>query len=245
VDFTSHAELAVRLANSAPAAAGPEDGLGSQQAFRALIADRPALGSLATCVDLQELRLLGDELHTVFIAAAAGREDEAATRLNSLLIQHPVRPVLIRHEAQGWHLHLVEAGSAADQLAAAAIFGLAMTAALYGFGRFGCARSPPARARSSTRATTGAGGTAPHTARLARRWRRCGRAIRRPLRPPFPEPPGNGLTVLSAASANIAGQTRKPAHHVALSRGSCYQKDIKRLLLSYQVDHYHEPYLTA
>ncbi|MGO8977855.1 MAG: CGNR zinc finger domain-containing protein [Streptosporangiaceae bacterium] len=135
MNLTSYAGLAVCLVNTAIRADGEADPLGSADCFRALVADHPSLAGMVTRQDLDSLRLLRAELAAVFASALAGDEGAAMARLNALLIQHPVHPVLVSHDDERWHLHLAEVGSVADRYAAGAITGLAMFAAQYGTSR--------------------------------------------------------------------------------------------------------------
>ncbi len=137
MDFTSYAELAVRLVNTSARADGGPDWLGSPQAFRTFVADRPHLAGPVTFHDLDALRLLRAELATIFGAAAEGDESAASDRLNALLAQHPVHPVLVRHDGPRWHMHLIGSGSVAERYAAAAASGLAAVVAQFGANRLG------------------------------------------------------------------------------------------------------------
>ncbi len=137
MDFTSYAELAVRLVNTSARADGDPDWLGSPQAFRMFVADRPHLGGPITFHDLDALRLLRAELAAIFGAAAEGDESAASDRLNALLAQHPVHPVLVRHDGPRWHMHLIDSGSVAERYAAAAASGLAAVVAQFGANRLG------------------------------------------------------------------------------------------------------------
>ncbi len=137
MDFTSYAELAVRLVNTSARADGGPDWLGSPQAFRTFAADRPHLAGPVTFHDLDALRLLRAELAAIFGAAAAGDESAASDRLNALLAQHPIHPVLVRHDGPRWHMHLIDSGSVAERYAAAAASGLAAVVAQFGANRLG------------------------------------------------------------------------------------------------------------
>ncbi len=137
MDLTSYAELAVRLVNTdVPARAG-RDGLATVDTYRALTADRPYLSTRVTLGDLAALRMLRGELRLIFTAAAGGRHDEVAARLNALLTRHPVHPQIATHDGQAWHLHLDESGSAADQYAAGAVAGLTSLVTRLGASRLG------------------------------------------------------------------------------------------------------------
>jgi predicted RNA-binding Zn ribbon-like protein len=142
VDLTSYAELAVRLVNTAVGVGNGSDRLGSTDAFRAFVADDPHLRGPLTHHDLDALRMLRDELAAVFGAAAQRDHAAAAERLNALLVQYPVRPVLVRHDRSRWHLHLDESGSVADRYAVAAISGLAAVMAQFGPNHLGICAIP-------------------------------------------------------------------------------------------------------
>jgi predicted RNA-binding Zn ribbon-like protein len=137
VNLTSYAELAVRLVNTSASVDADSDCLGSPKSFRALTADRPHLAGPVTYHDLDALRLLRTELALIFSAVAAGNDADAADRLNALLIQHPVHPVLVRHDGPRWHMHLTDGGSVADRYAVAAVIGLATVVTEYGMNRLG------------------------------------------------------------------------------------------------------------
>ncbi|MEU6035904.1 ABATE domain-containing protein [Actinomadura sp. NPDC047616] len=123
MDLSSYADLALDLVNTRHPSG---DGLGDLDGLQALLAHRPHLGGRITRRDLDAMRELRDELRAVFAAADRGDEEDAAERLNALLIQHPVHPQLSGHDAQGWHLHLNEGGSIPDRYAARAAMGLAV-----------------------------------------------------------------------------------------------------------------------
>jgi predicted RNA-binding Zn ribbon-like protein len=137
VDYTSYAELAVRLVNTAARADGDPDWLGSPQAFRSLVADRPHLDGPVTFHDLESLRLLRTELAAIFTFAAEENDAAVADRLNALLTQHPVHPVVVRHDGPRWHMHLADSGSVAQRYAAGATSGLAAVVAQFGTNRLG------------------------------------------------------------------------------------------------------------
>jgi len=138
VDLTSYAELAVRLVNSAIRAGDEPDLLGDPEAFRGFVADRPHLAGQVTRHDLDALRLLRAEFSRIFAAAAEeGAGSSAVARMNALLVQHPIHPVIVGHDAESWHLHLSETGSVADRYAAGSVIGLAMLVAQFGVNRLG------------------------------------------------------------------------------------------------------------
>jgi Putative stress-induced transcription regulator len=145
VDLTSYAELAVRLVNSAAGVDSETDQLGTTGAFRAFVGDYPLLRGPWTHHDLDALRMLRTELTEVFVAAAERDHATAAERLNTLLMQYPIRPMLVRHDRSRWHLHLDESGSLADRYAAGAIASVAAVATRSGMSHLGFCNAPDCR----------------------------------------------------------------------------------------------------
>jgi len=137
VDLNSYADLAVRLVNTAGGGGEEGDRLVSLDALRALVADREHLSTGMTRNDLDTLRGLRAEIRAFFVACAEGDGEDAASRLNTLLIQYPVQPQLSGHDGQPWHVHYTESGSVADKYAAGAVMGLAVRLTDLGIGRFG------------------------------------------------------------------------------------------------------------
>jgi predicted RNA-binding Zn ribbon-like protein len=137
LDLTSYAELAARLVNTGVPVGSDTGGLGTTDAFRAFVADQPHLSGPCTHHDLDALRILRGELSAIFTAAAKRDHASAAERLNALLVQYPVHPVLVRHDRSAWHLHLDNSGSVADQYAAAAVTGLSMLVSQFGLSHLG------------------------------------------------------------------------------------------------------------
>jgi predicted RNA-binding Zn ribbon-like protein len=142
VDLNSYAELAVRLVNTADAGGEDGDRLANLDGLRALVADREHLNTGVTRNDLDSLRALRAELRAFFLACAEGDGEDAAARLNDLLIQHPVHPQLSGHDSQPWHVHYTESGSVADKYAAGAVMGLAVRLTDVGIDRFGVCQAP-------------------------------------------------------------------------------------------------------
>jgi predicted RNA-binding Zn ribbon-like protein len=66
---------------------------------------RSAGGREATWEEAAELCFVAAELRGVFEAVSAGAVDDAAQRVNALLIRTGARPELERHDGQPWHLH--------------------------------------------------------------------------------------------------------------------------------------------
>jgi len=143
MDLASYAELAERLVNSASLANPAADQLATLDGLRDLVADREHLNHGVTRQDLSELRGLRDAFRAFFVACAAGNGADAADRLNSLMIQHPVHPQLSGHDGQPWHVHFTESGSMADKYAAGAAMGLAVRLSELGADRFGTCQATP------------------------------------------------------------------------------------------------------
>ena len=137
MDLNSYAELAVRLVNTAGAEGRDGDRLVNLEGLRNLVADRQHLNAGVTRNDLDELRALRAEFRAFFAACAAGDGEDAAARLNALLMQHPVHPQLSGHDDQPWHVHYTDSGSVADKYAAGAVMGLAVRLTDVGIERFG------------------------------------------------------------------------------------------------------------
>jgi predicted RNA-binding Zn ribbon-like protein len=132
VDLTSYAELAVRLVNTGGAGDGRDDELATTEAYRAFTADRAYLNAWVVPGDLDALQQLRTELRLIFAACTAGRDSEAADRLNALLARHPIHPEIAHHDGQPWHLHHAESGSVADRYAAGAVLGLTSVVTEFG-----------------------------------------------------------------------------------------------------------------
>jgi hypothetical protein len=142
VDLTSYAELAVRLVNTAVGVDNRTDRLADTDTFRAFVAGDPRLRGPWTHHDLDALRMLRTELTAIFDAAARRDHAAAVDRINALLVLHPVRPVLVRHDRSRWHLHLDDSGSVADRYAAGAICGLSWVVAQFGPNHLGVCATP-------------------------------------------------------------------------------------------------------
>lgn len=144
MDLTCYAGLAVGLVNTAAGPGSEPDWLGSTDALRVFAADHNLAGpsTPVTHQDLDTLRMLRGELTAIFLAAAQRDHTAAATRLNALLVRHPVRPVLARHGRSGWHLHLDDGGSVSDRYAAAAVTSLATIVSQAGMNHLGICAVP-------------------------------------------------------------------------------------------------------
>ena len=142
MDLNSYAELAIRLVNTVGAGGEDGDRLVNLTGLRELVADREHLNAGGTRNDLDALRDLRAELRAFFVACAEGDGEDAAARLNALLIQHPVHPQLSGHDGQPWHVHYTDSGSVADKYAAGAVMGLAVRLSDVGIERFGICQAP-------------------------------------------------------------------------------------------------------
>src|SRR6201986_5551829 len=89
VDLSSYAELAVRLVNTASLGHEGGDLLTSVDGLSALVSDREHLNHGITRADLDALRMLRDEFRGFFVACSQENGEDAASRLNELLIQYP------------------------------------------------------------------------------------------------------------------------------------------------------------
>ena len=145
MDLNSYAELAVRLVNTAGGGGEDGDRLVNLDGLRSLVADREHLSTGMTRNDLDALRGLRSEFRAFFVACADGDGEDAAARLNALLIQHPVHPQLSGHDGQSWHVHYRESGSVADRYAAGAVMGLAVRLTDLGISRFGSCQAAGCR----------------------------------------------------------------------------------------------------
>jgi predicted RNA-binding Zn ribbon-like protein len=136
VNLASFAELAVRLVNSAVCDA-EADPLRTREAFAEFVADRPFLAGPITQYDLDQLKLLRDDLTMVFTRAVEGATPAAAATLNALMMSHPVHPVLVAHDGEPWHVHVSESGSVTDRYAAACATSLSLLVSQLGPERLG------------------------------------------------------------------------------------------------------------
>ena len=142
MDLASYADLVTELVNTGCSQEPEQDSLRDLEALRGLLTIRPHLSGRVTRRDLDAMRELRTELRKIFESAAAGDEDDAIERLNSLLIQHPIHPQVSGHDGQRWHLHLTESGSVPDRYAAGAAMGLAVYISDHGIERLGRCQSP-------------------------------------------------------------------------------------------------------
>ncbi len=142
MDLASYADLVIELVNTGCPQDPEQDSLRDLDALRELLTIRPHLSGRVTRQDLDAMRDLRTELRKIFESVAAGNEDDATDRLNSLLIQHPIHPQVSGHDGQRWHLHLTESGSVPDRYAAGAAMGLAVYISDHGIDRLGHCQAP-------------------------------------------------------------------------------------------------------
>ncbi len=100
-------------------------------------------GRAATWEEAAELCFVAAELRGVFEAVSAGAVDEAAGRVNALLIRTGARPELERHDGQFWHLHFHAAdNSLPNGWAAGCATGLAVVLGGELYDRLGVCTAP-------------------------------------------------------------------------------------------------------
>jgi predicted RNA-binding Zn ribbon-like protein len=100
-------------------------------------------GREATWEEAAELCFVAAELRAVFEAVSAGMIDDAAARVNTLLIRTGARPELERHDGQSWHLHYHAADdSLPNGWAAGCATGLAVVLGGSGSDRLGVCTAP-------------------------------------------------------------------------------------------------------
>ena len=104
---------------------------------------RAAGGRAATWEEAAELCFVAAELRGVFEAVSAGAVDEAARRVNALLVRTGAHPELERHDGQSWHLHYHAAdNSLPDGWAAGCASGLAVVLGGELYDRLGVCTAP-------------------------------------------------------------------------------------------------------
>ena len=113
MNFNSHTDVAVRVAVALVnlLTPGEDRGRGYQppeddERTAAVGAVLHASGGReATWEEAAELCFVAAELRGVFEAVSTGAIDDAAARVNEMLIRTGARPELERHDGQSWHLH--------------------------------------------------------------------------------------------------------------------------------------------
>jgi predicted RNA-binding Zn ribbon-like protein len=135
VNFNSHADVVIRVAAELVNLLTPGEDRGRgylppegderTAAVGAVL--RGAGGREATWEEAAGLCFVAAELRGVFEAVAAGAMDDAARRVNALLLRTGARPALERHDGEAWHLHFHAASDTmADGWAAGCATGLAV-----------------------------------------------------------------------------------------------------------------------
>lgn len=145
MDLTSYAELAVRLVNTHDLGRADGDELTDLAQLRAFFADLPKSRASCTKNDLRQMRELRDRLREVFEAVEAHDVPAAMAKLNVLLDEYPVRPVVTAHDDSGWHLHLSDSGTVTQRYVARAVFGIATLVTELTPERLGVCQADPCR----------------------------------------------------------------------------------------------------
>jgi predicted RNA-binding Zn ribbon-like protein len=129
VDFEAYAHTAVDLVNSP---------LADMSDVVALFGSGSWEAEESTERDLPVLRRARKRLREVFEHGSAGRDNEAVSELNTLLVAYPVQPRISGHDTNDWHMHVTGRGaSVSAEYAAGAVWGLAVWLCQYGSARFG------------------------------------------------------------------------------------------------------------
>jgi len=104
---------------------------------------RAAGGREASWEEAAELCFVAAELRGVFEAVSMGAVDEAAGKVNALLVRTGARPALERHDGQPWHLHFHAAdNSLPNGWAAGCATGLAVVLGGELYDRLGVCTAP-------------------------------------------------------------------------------------------------------
>lgn len=137
MDNEDYLELAVRLANAE---------LTDLAALRATLHEEPWWAERAGPADLVALRATASGLRAALEAVLDGDPAAVQAAVNTLLEAHPPRPRLSGHAGQAdlpgaepnWHVHVAEPDAPpAQEVAAAAAWGLAQGVVRYGLDRWG------------------------------------------------------------------------------------------------------------
>jgi predicted RNA-binding Zn ribbon-like protein len=151
VNFNSHTDVVIRVTAELVnlLTAGEERGRayvppeGDERTAAVSAVLRGAGGREATWEEAAELCFVAAELRGVFGAVSAGSLDDAARRVNALLIRTGARPELERHDGQTWHLHFHAAdNSLPNGWAAGCATGLAVVLGGELYDRLGVCTAP-------------------------------------------------------------------------------------------------------
>lgn len=117
MDFIRYAEASASLLNTE---------LPDVDALLAHLPTREWLHPTVTDRDVAALRSFQDELRPVFEASDRGEVRSVVTRLNDLLIKHPVTPMISDHDPDHLHMHVANrAASVSELLVSESLMGLA------------------------------------------------------------------------------------------------------------------------
>ncbi|MCO1576624.1 CGNR zinc finger domain-containing protein [Crossiella sp. SN42] len=133
MDNADYLDVALRLANAS---------LDNLTDLRAALHDEPWWADRTTEADLDALRTVATALRQALAAAVDNDPDAVLSRVNTLLAAHPPRPRLSGHgdgeEVPNWHIHVAEPDAPpAQEVAAAAAWGLAQAVVRHGLDRWG------------------------------------------------------------------------------------------------------------
>ncbi|GAA2835022.1 CGNR zinc finger domain-containing protein [Crossiella cryophila] len=132
MDNADYLDVALRLANAS---------LADLADLRAALHDEPWWADRTTEADLAALRTVATTLRQALDAAVNDNADAVLTTVNTLLTTHPPRPRLSGHssgETPNWHIHVAEPDAPpAQEIAAAAAWGLAQAVVRHGLDRWG------------------------------------------------------------------------------------------------------------
>lgn len=135
MDFIRYAESAAALLN---AELSDADDLVSHLEHRAW------LHGQCTEKDAVALRRFQKELRPVFEGSDAGRVHDVIDRLNALMAEHPITPMISDHDPDNLHLHVANrAASVSELLVSEALLGLATLVCDLGPTRLGVCSAAP------------------------------------------------------------------------------------------------------
>lgn len=151
MNFNSHTDVVIRVAADLVnlLTAGEERGRryvppeGEERTAAVGAVLRGAGGREASWEEAAGLCFVAAELREVFEAVSAGAVDEAARRVNALLVRTGARPALERHDGEPWHLHFTATdNSLANGWAAGCATGLAVVLGGDLYDRLGVCTAP-------------------------------------------------------------------------------------------------------
>ena len=135
MDFIRYAEASAALLNA---------DLTGVDGLQAYLDGRQWLHERATDRDCMLLRKVQRELRPVFEAGEADDTSEVVSRLNELMVRHPITPRISGHDEHDLHLHVAtENASVADLLIGESLLGLATLVCDLGPDRLGVCSAAP------------------------------------------------------------------------------------------------------